>query len=116
MRRTRRFQSLHTIQPRSVYRHFDMERVSHERRTDRTSTLASREQAIASYWTQRSADYDLVILNPSGTKVAQSTSWDNTYEIVDFNPAVSGTYTIRVVRDRCDVSPRTLAYAWWRTP
>jgi hypothetical protein len=68
------------------------------------------------YTSQPSADYDLKVLGPSGTVIASSGSWDNTYEIVDFTPSVSGTYTIQVHKDRCNLSPRQLAYAWWRAP
>jgi hypothetical protein len=68
------------------------------------------------YTSQPSADYDLKVLGPSATVVVSSGSWDNTYEIVDFTPSVSGTYTIQVHKDRCNVSPRQLAYAWWSSP
>ncbi len=68
------------------------------------------------YWSQPSADFDLNVIGPSSTVVASSVSWDNTYEIVDFTPTVSGTYTLQVHKARCDVSPRTLAYAWFRQP
>ena len=68
------------------------------------------------YQSQPSADYDLTVTGPTGSVVAQSGSYDNTYEIVEFKPTVTGTYRINVLKDRCDVSPRTLAYAWFRTP
>jgi subtilisin family serine protease len=69
----------------------------------------------AASWTYHpSADLDLYILNPSGAVVAKSESWDNTYEIVQFTPAVSGTHTLRVVRaaNRCFKDPWRLAGAW----
>jgi hypothetical protein len=59
-----------------------------------------------------SADLDLHVINPSGSLVASSSSFDNTYEIVDFTPSVSGTYTLRIRKFRCDLTPRWLGYAW----
>jgi subtilisin family serine protease len=66
------------------------------------------------YANQPSADLDLQIVSPSGGVVASSHSWDNTYEIVDFTPSISGNYKLRVKRFRCDLSPRWLGWAWRR--
>ena len=66
------------------------------------------------YANQPSADLDLQIVSPSGGVVASSYSWDNTYEIVDFTPSISGNYKLRVKRFRCDLSPRWLGWAWRR--
>jgi hypothetical protein len=63
-----------------------------------------------------SADLDLRIVNSSGTTVASSASFDNTYEIVDFTPTVSGNYQLRVVRFRCDLTPGYMGWAWYRFP
>jgi hypothetical protein len=60
------------------------------------------------------ADLDLVVLNSAGSVVASSSSFDNTYEIVEFWPSASGNYTLRVNRYRCDYSPRYLGWAWFR--
>jgi hypothetical protein len=65
-----------------------------------------------SYGTQPSADLDLVVRDPSGVVVATSASFDNTYEIVEFLTSVTGNYNIEVVKFRCDLSPRFLAYAF----
>lgn len=70
----------------------------------------------ASYDSKPSADLDLVVKNPSGVAVASSTSWDNTYEIVDFTPAVNGNYRVEILRFRCDLTPDWLGWAWWRAP
>ncbi len=70
------------------------------------------DPAYVNYFTQPNADLDLRIYNPSGVLVASSTSFDNTYEIVDFTPDVSGTYTMRVTKSRCDLSPRSLGWGW----
>jgi subtilisin family serine protease len=66
-----------------------------------------------------SADLDLLIINSAGNNfVAQSVSYDNTYEIVDFQASGSGDYKIRVVRNNCetDYPPGYLAWAWWAEP
>lgn len=68
----------------------------------------------SSYYLQPSADLDLRILNSSGSLVSSSSTFDNTYEIVSFVPATSGTYTIQVHKSRCDSSPGFLGWAWTR--
>jgi hypothetical protein len=67
-----------------------------------------------SYASRPSADLDLSITNPSGASVATSASFDNTYEIVDFRPTVSGTHRVTVRKFRCDLSPRFLGWSWHR--
>jgi hypothetical protein len=69
--------------------------------------------SYSSYASQPGADLDLRIRNAAGTVVASSTSWDNTYEIVDFTPSSSGTYTIQVVKGRCDYNPAYIGWAWY---
>jgi len=66
-----------------------------------------------------SADLDLLIISSAGNNVvAQSVSYDNTYEIVDFQASGSGAYKIRVARNNCetDYPPGYLAWAWWAEP
>jgi subtilisin family serine protease len=72
------------------------------------------DPAYSYYASRPGADLDLHVLNPSGTIVSSSSSWDNTYEIVDFTPTVTGNYTLRIMRYRCDYSPRWLGWAWRR--
>jgi subtilisin family serine protease len=72
-----------------------------------------------SYGRQPSADLDLRILNPAGGTVATSASWDNTSEIVEFTPATSGVYRLRVYRYRCALlwgNPKWLGWAWYQEP
>ena len=38
------------------------------------------------------------IYDPNGSYIGGSFSWDNNFETVDFEPTVSGYYTIRVNR------------------
>lgn len=64
------------------------------------------------YADRPSADLDLQIIGPGGNVVTGSYSWDNTFEIVDFLPAQTGNYRIRVRKYRCDESPRYIGWAW----
>ncbi|WP_428267907.1 S8 family peptidase [Haliangium sp.] len=43
-------------------------------------------------------DMDLCVYDPNGNYVACSSSWDNPYEFVSFDPAVTGQYRIRISR------------------
>jgi hypothetical protein len=45
-------------------------------------------------------DYDLFIYDDAGALVAWSASWDNSYEIAEFNGVPGRTYTVRVSRVR----------------
>lgn len=78
----------------------------------RATIAFDNDPAYGSYASQPAADLELQILNSSGAVVAQSISYDNTYEIVDFNAPASGTYTMRVNKFRCSYSPRYLGWAW----
>lgn len=66
------------------------------------------------YELQPGADLDITVLDGNSVAVTSSASLDNTYEIVDFYPVVSGGYTLRITTSRCDISPRYLGWAWWR--
>jgi hypothetical protein len=63
-----------------------------------------------------SADLDIRVRDPSNVAVASSLSWDNTYEIVDFMPSMSGRYRLEIHRTRCILAPNYLGWAWWRVP
>jgi Subtilase family len=64
-----------------------------------------------SYLSQPPGDVDLQVLDPSGSVVASSASFDNTYEIVYFTPATAGHYKLRVIRSRWDQQTQMLAWA-----
>jgi hypothetical protein len=64
------------------------------------------------YRRRPSADLDLRVIDPAGNVVSSSLSWDNTYEIVDFTPAVAGVYRLRVRQFRCSSNPQWLGWAW----
>lgn len=78
----------------------------------RATITWDNDPSYSNYSSQPSADLDLQVIGPSGTVVAGSASYDNTYEIVDFTPSVSGTYKLRVKKYRCDYSPKYLGWAW----
>jgi hypothetical protein len=42
------------------------------------------------------ADLDLHVFDPDGNLVAWGTSWDNSWEFVEFTPSKPGEYTIKV--------------------
>jgi hypothetical protein len=59
------------------------------------------------------ADLDLSILDPNGYYVCGSASFQNSAEVCDFTPSVSGSYTIRVHSYRFDANTSTwLGLAW----
>ncbi len=62
------------------------------------------------------ADLDLAIFagqgTTSGTLLASSSSWDNSYEIVEFCPTTTGWYTIRVNDFRFDGTSEYYGIAW----
>jgi Subtilase family len=70
--------------------------------------------SYASYANRPSADLDLQVLSPTNTVVASSDSYDNTYEIAEFTPAVAGNYTVRVRKWSCALTPRYLGWAWYQ--
>ena len=69
----------------------------------------------SSYSSEPSGDLDLQVVDPAGQVVAQSTSFDNNYEIAYFTPATAGQYKIRVTRVRWDTgTTRDLAWAFFQ--
>ncbi|MBU0968663.1 MAG: S8 family peptidase [Proteobacteria bacterium] len=71
--------------------------------------------AYGLYGSKPSADLDLKIYRGT-TLIAGSYSMDNTYEIVQFTPAVTGIYTLKIDRVRCALTPKWLGWAWYRVP
>ncbi|WDE07997.1 S8/S53 family peptidase [Thalassomonas viridans] len=43
-------------------------------------------------------DFDISVYDPSGNLVGSSSSFDNPYEVVDFDPVVTGNYKIKIQR------------------
>ena len=83
----------------------------------RTRAVIAWDQnpSYENYTSQPSADLDLRILGPSGSVVASSTSLNNIFEIVDFTPTTTGTYTLQIHKFRCSSTPRYVGAAWWRS-
>jgi hypothetical protein len=69
--------------------------------------------AYSNYASEPSADIDLWIYDPNGNVVTYSASYDNTYEIVQFRPSVTGTYKIYIRKLTCDMTPKYLAWAYY---
>ena len=75
---------------------------------DSTATLSGSDPA-AVYASELEMDLDIRVYDSSGTKVAHSLSWDNSYEIVDFDARAGETYTIKVHR----WSTKPGAWTWY---
>ncbi|MGL1958765.1 MAG: S8 family serine peptidase [Colwellia sp.] len=62
-------------------------------------------------------DFDLQIFDPNGNLVGSSASFDNPFEEVNFNPTVSGVYTVKIARSaNRDTSAKFdlgLKINWW---
>jgi hypothetical protein len=54
-------------------------------------------------------DLDVRVYDAVGTQVARSSSWDNSYEVVDFVPKAGQTYTVKVNR----FSTKPGAWTWY---
>lgn len=79
----------------------------------RVAIAWSTNTSYPDYASRPSTDIDLEVVNSSGVVVASSRSFDNTYEIVDFTPSSSGTYKLRVKKNRCDYDTTVdVGYAW----
>lgn len=58
-------------------------------------------------------DLDLVVKDPNGNIVAASAMFYNNVEVVEFDPTISGTYTIEVIRYTNSTSYEWIGLAWW---
>lgn len=58
------------------------------------------------------SDLDMYIRDPNGNTIAFSTSYDNSYEIVEFVSQVTGTYTARIHKYRFEGSYEYLGFAY----
>ena len=59
------------------------------------------------------SDLDLEVFDPNGNRVGYSMSYYNNVEIVEFNPAVTGTYTIKVKKNSGTTAKDFIYLAWW---
>ena len=65
--------------------------------------------------TQPTTDLDLTIYKPGGVSVASSTSFDNSYEIVEFTAPVTGYYTSKISNSRSSAGNEFIGWAVSRT-
>jgi hypothetical protein len=59
------------------------------------------------------ADLDLCVYDPSATSVGCSASFNNSYEILQFNATTTGTYEIRTTAFRFDGTSEWVGVGWW---
>ena len=57
-----------------------------------------RSSARSSIGSQLTVDFDLLVFDSSGAQVGYSGSWDNSYEIAEFDGRPGETYTIKIRR------------------
>jgi hypothetical protein len=79
--------------------------------TTRAVIAWDNDTTWADYATRPAADLDLQVVGPNGNVVSSSLSWDNTYEVAEFTPSVSGQHTLRVLNYRCD-RDTWLGWSW----
>ena len=84
-------------------------------RRTRVALAWGQDPDFGSYTSQMSADLDLEVVAPDGSS-RFSASYDNSYEIVDFWPSVSGMYTVNVHMLRCTRSPRRTGLTVYQVP
>lgn len=66
----------------------------------RVAIAWSHKMPAGNTMTQPTTDLDLTIKDPKGTVTATSSSFDNSYEIVEFSAPVTGTYTATISNHR----------------
>lgn len=90
--------------------------VSASPRTRHRVVLAwSSDPSHPDWAVQPSADIDLSVVDANGATVATSASWDNSFEIVEFDAPNGGVFTVRAQRYRCD-RDTWLGWAWDTQP
>jgi len=76
-----------------VYDSYDRVRVAMSWLTRGTYTFDHKDDAHAI-----GSDFDLRVYDPAGDLIGRSWSFDNNFEVVDFEPTTSGTYTFKINR------------------
>ena len=59
------------------------------------------------------ADLDLSVKDPSGTLVASSSSWDNSFEIIEFEATTTGLYEFTIQAVRFDGTTEYVGFTYW---
>jgi hypothetical protein len=87
-------------------------------RRTRVAIVWHQDPTYPEYVNQPSSDLDLQVKRPDGTDQpgAWSGSYDNTYELAEFTPAVAGTFKAEVSNFRCERSPRYIGLVWYQVP
>lgn len=75
----------------------------------------STDPSDSDYASRPSADIDLSVVDANGRTVASSMSFDNSFEIVEFDIVTAGSFTLRAHKFRCDKSV-WLGWAWHTGP
>ncbi|WP_224366793.1 S8 family peptidase [Hyalangium versicolor] len=83
-------------------------------RTTRVAVVWDTNPSYSQYANRPSADLDVTVIGPTGAFVASSSSWDNTYEMIEFTAPQTGVYTVRVTKYRCDLTPKWLGWSWYQ--
>jgi hypothetical protein len=75
----------------------------------------SHKMPLGDTSTEPTTDLDLTVLRPGGASVGASTSFDNSFEIVEFTAPVTGTYTARISNLRPSAGAEFVGLAVSRT-
>lgn len=90
-------------------------------RTTRATVAWDTNVEFLQYTQMPSANFDVYVTGPGGF-VMLVASFDNTYEMIEFVPPVTGTYTLWLWKTRCATtpvnqidrtSPKAVAWAWY---
>jgi subtilisin family serine protease len=81
----------------------------------RVVAVWSHKMPLGNASTEPTSDLDLIVFRPGGALVASSTSFDNSYEIVEFTAPATGTYTARISNFRSSAGAEFIGLAVSRT-
>jgi hypothetical protein len=74
-----------------------------------STATVDNSAAAATYASELGMDLDIRVYDSKGKQVAYSLSWDNSYEVVDFDAKSNETYTIKIHR----WSTKASAWTWF---
>jgi subtilisin family serine protease len=101
------------VSPSNTQVHIKKLQLGEQNLTLKAALAWSTDPSYKHYARTPSIDLDLYLYAPDGTLVSESTSYDNTYEVVQFDTrGLAGEYTLKVVTHRCNSSSR-VALAWF---
>jgi len=82
----------------TITRQFNIDAVKCKKARFAISWATRGTYTYANVGTAIGTDFDLTVLNPSGTLIGSSVSIYNSFEAVSFSPSVSGNYTVKINR------------------